>query len=74
MVEITTLAKLLEIPGIEPETAQLINAKLRELIGKVEPPERLTADEQKQEVQSILAEYIDGVVNANGNSNGNAAR
>lgn len=56
MVEITTLAKLLEIPGIEPETAALINAKLRELIGKIEPPKPIE-EAQKKQLVSLLAEW-----------------
>lgn len=56
MVEITTLAKLLEIPGIEPETAKLINAKLRELIGKIEPPKPIE-EAQKKQLVSLLAEW-----------------
>lgn len=63
MVEITQLAKLLEIPGIDAETAQLINAKLRELIGKVEPPKPKPplSEAQQQEVITTMAEWIEGV-------------
>lgn len=57
MDEITRLAKLLKITGIEPETAQLINAKLRELIGKVEAPKPLT-EAQKESVMSLMSEWM----------------
>lgn len=70
MDEITRLAKLLEIPGIEPETAALINAKLRELIGKAD--QQAEAPVSMDQLPSLMLEYLEGV--KNDGSNGNGAR
>ncbi|ODB56958.1 hypothetical protein A7311_01125 [Paenibacillus polymyxa] len=55
----TKLGDLLKLPDLEEETKQLINAKLRELIGEVKPPVPLTPAQQ-QEVQSLMSEYLYG--------------
>ncbi|MEK5439389.1 MULTISPECIES: hypothetical protein [Paenibacillus] len=54
--EATKLGDLLKLPNLEEETKTLINAKMRELIGDVKP----IAPEIKQEVQSIMNEYLNG--------------
>lgn len=56
----TKLGDLLKLPDLEEETKQLINAKLRELIGEVKPPVPLTPAQQ-QEVQSLMSEYLYGL-------------
>jgi len=57
MDKITQLAKLLEITGIEPETAALINVKIREALNAPEPradPKAISA------LQDLIAEWTGG--------------
>ena len=54
MVEAKELGELLKLPNLEDETITLINAKMREFIGEVKP----TPPEIKQEIESIMAEWI----------------
>lgn len=58
MVDVKELGELLKLPDLEAETKALINAKMRELIGDIRP---LTGAE-KQEVESIMQEYLYGAV------------
>lgn len=55
----TQLGELLRLPDLEDETKALINAKLRELIEPIKPPQPLTAAQQ-QEMQSLMSEYLNG--------------
>lgn len=48
------LGELLKLPNLEQDTTALINAKMREFIGEVKP----TPPEVKQEVESIMAEWL----------------
>jgi hypothetical protein len=51
------LGELLKLPNLEEETITLINAKMREYIGEIKP----MTPAQKEEVTSIMNEWINGV-------------
>lgn len=61
----TKLGELLRLPDLEEETKQLINAKLRELIGEVKPPAPIT-EAQQQGMISLMQEYLHGPLKKEG--------
>ena len=54
--EATKLGELLKLPDLEPETIQLINAKIREMIGQVKP----MGPELQQKLTNIMDEWLNG--------------